>query len=87
VRGWAQRLLLISDSIELSGTESGDVVSFDRSRTAWFAAGSRDAPSLDGLIDRNPVAELLRWLHLARKGEPAWPPLAMFQGADADGLG
>lgn len=47
-----------------------------------FVIGSRSASSLDeldGLIDWNPVAELLRPLYPATKGEPAWPPLAMFK--------
>ena len=47
-----------------------------------FVIGSRSASALDeldGLIDWNPVAELLRPLYPATKGEPAWPPLAMFK--------
>ncbi|MFC5423305.1 hypothetical protein ACFPOB_27570 [Bosea eneae] len=47
-----------------------------------FVIGSRSASSLDeldGLIDWNPVAELLGPLYPATKGEPAWPPLAMFK--------
>ena len=47
-----------------------------------FVIGSRSASSLDefdGLIDWKPVAELLRPLYPATKGEPAWPPLAMFK--------
>lgn len=47
-----------------------------------FVIGSRSASSLDeldGLIGWNPVAELLRPLYPATKGEPAWPPLAMFK--------
>lgn len=47
-----------------------------------FVIGARSASSLDeldGLIDCNPVAELLRLLYPATKGEPAWPPLAMFK--------
>lgn len=47
-----------------------------------FVIGARSASSLDeleGLIDWNPVAKLLRPLYPATKGEPAWPPLAMFK--------
>ena len=47
-----------------------------------FASGSRSASSLDdiaGLIDWRPVAVLLEPLYPAAKGEPAWPPLAMFR--------
>lgn len=47
-----------------------------------FVIGARSASSLDeldGLIDWNPVADLLRPLYPATKGEPAWPPLAMFK--------
>lgn len=47
-----------------------------------FVIGLRSALSLDvldGLIGWNPVADLLRSLYPASKGEPAWPPLAMFK--------
>ena len=47
-----------------------------------FSARSRSASSLDdlaGLIDLCPVATLLEPLYPAAKGEPAWPPLAMFK--------
>lgn len=47
-----------------------------------FAIGSRGASSLDeldGLIDWNQVAVLLDPFYPATKGEPAWPPLAMFK--------
>lgn len=47
-----------------------------------FATGSRGASSLDeldGLIDWKPIAALLDPLYRATKGEPAWPPLAMFK--------
>jgi len=47
-----------------------------------FVIGARSASSLDeldGLIDWNPISELLRPLYPATKGEPAWPPLAMFK--------
>lgn len=46
-----------------------------------FAVRERGTSSLDvlvSLIDWNPVAELLDPLYPAAKGEPAWPPLAMF---------
>jgi transposase, IS5 family len=47
-----------------------------------FAGRARPASSLDGLgklIDWRPVAALLDPLYSATKGEPAWPPLAMFK--------
>jgi len=47
-----------------------------------FASGSRSASSLDEiaqLIDWRAVAALLDPLSPASKGEPAWPPLAMFK--------
>ena len=47
-----------------------------------FAGGMRSASSLDALgklIDWASVAALLDPLYSARKGEPAWPPLAMFK--------
>jgi len=47
-----------------------------------FASGSRSASSLDEiaqLIDWRAVAALLDPLYPASKGEPAWPPLAMFK--------
>lgn len=47
-----------------------------------FAGRARFASSLDeigGLIEWNPVAALLEPLYSAAKGEPAWPPLAMFK--------
>jgi IS5 family transposase len=47
-----------------------------------FAVGSRSASSLDeldGLIDWRPIAALLSEIYPATKGEPAWPPLAMFK--------
>ncbi len=47
-----------------------------------FVIGARSASSLEelaGLIDWHPVAELLRPLYPATKGEPAWPPLAMLK--------
>jgi len=47
-----------------------------------FADGSRAASSLDEiakLIDWGRVAALLEPLYPAAKGEPAWPPLAMFK--------
>ena len=47
-----------------------------------FAGPSRSASSLDGLgelIDWRQVAGLLDPLYSATKGEPAWPPLAMFK--------
>jgi transposase, IS5 family len=43
---------------------------------------SRSSSSLDqlaGLIDWGPIAALLLPLYPASKGEPAWPPLAMFK--------
>lgn len=43
---------------------------------------SRDASLLDALselIDWEPIAGLLAPLYPASKGEPAWPPLAMFK--------
>jgi IS5 family transposase len=43
-------------------------------------AGSRSPlDELSGLIDWRPVAALLDPLYSAPKGEPAWPPLAMFK--------
>jgi IS5 family transposase len=47
-----------------------------------FAGGLRLASSLDKLerlIDWDPVSVLLDPLYSATKGEPAWPPLAMFK--------
>jgi len=47
-----------------------------------FAGHNRPASSLDELgklIDWSPVAALLDPLYSATKGEPAWPPLAMFK--------
>lgn len=47
-----------------------------------FAGRERAASLLDALvslIDWNHVAELLGSLYPATKGEPAWPPLAMFR--------
>jgi IS5 family transposase len=47
-----------------------------------FAGHRRPASSLDELdtlVDWRPVAELLDPLYTATKGEPAWPPLAMFK--------
>jgi IS5 family transposase len=47
-----------------------------------FAGRTRAASSLDELaklIDWTPVAALLDPLYSATKGEPAWPPLAMFR--------
>ena len=49
-----------------------------------FAGRARPASSLDELgqlIDWSPVAALLDPLYSASKGEPAWPPLAMFKGS------
>lgn len=46
------------------------------------AAASRSASSLDrlsGLISWAPIAQLLEPLYPASKGEPAWPPLAVFK--------
>lgn len=34
---------------------------------------------VDGLIDWTPIAEALNGIHDAAKGEPAWPPLALFK--------
>jgi transposase, IS5 family len=47
-----------------------------------FVGRVRPASSLDELatlIDWQPVAALLDPLYSAAKGEPAWPPLAMFK--------
>ena len=47
-----------------------------------FARRDRSRSSLDELselIDWQPVAALLAALYPATKGEPAWPPLAMFK--------
>lgn len=47
-----------------------------------FAGRTRPASSLDdlgNLIDWEPVSVLLASLYSATKGEPAWPPLAMFK--------
>lgn len=47
-----------------------------------FAERARSASSLDELgklIDWEPVSVLLDSLYSATKGEPAWPPLAMFK--------
>jgi IS5 family transposase len=47
-----------------------------------FSAQSRSSSSLDELsklVDWKPVAALLEPLYPATKGEPAWPPLAMFK--------
>lgn len=47
-----------------------------------FAGGLRPASSLDKLerlIDWGPVSVLLDPLYCGTKGEPAWPPLAMFK--------
>ena len=48
-----------------------------------FAGRGRSGSSLDelgALIDWEPVSVLLASLYSATKGEPAWPPLAMFKG-------
>lgn len=48
-----------------------------------FAGRTRPASSLDELdrtIEWSPIAGLLDPLYSAAKGEPAWPPLAMFKG-------
>ena len=47
-----------------------------------FSAQLRSSSSLDELsklVDWEPVAALLEPLYPANKGEPAWPPLAMFK--------
>jgi IS5 family transposase len=47
-----------------------------------FAGRARSASSLDELgklIDWEPISVLLASLYSANKGEPAWPPLAMFK--------
>src|SRR6201986_5664710 len=47
-----------------------------------FAKMSRSSSTLDRLselINWDPVAGLLEPLYPASKGEPAWPPLAMFK--------
>lgn len=47
-----------------------------------FAGRTRPASSLDELgklIDWEPVSVLLDSLYSATKGEPAWPPQAMFK--------
>lgn len=47
-----------------------------------FAGRAGSASSLDeigGLVDWRPAAALLDPLHSSSKGEPAWPPLAMFK--------
>jgi IS5 family transposase len=47
-----------------------------------FAGRERTTSSLDALvslIDWSPVAALLDPLYPAAKGEPAWPPVAMFR--------
>jgi len=44
--------------------------------------GSPSASSLDeidGLVDWRPIEALLAPLYSSMKGEPAWPPLAMFK--------
>jgi IS5 family transposase len=47
-----------------------------------FASGRGSNARLDGMaaaIDWAPVAKLLDEIHAAPKGEPAWPPLALFK--------
>ena len=47
-----------------------------------FAVTSRSASSLDDLsdlIDWDHIAGILGQVHASAKGEPAWPPLAMFK--------
>ena len=47
-----------------------------------FAGQTRPTSSLNELgklIDWSPVGALLDQLYSATKGEPAWPPLAMFK--------
>lgn len=47
-----------------------------------FAVASRSASSLDDLsrlIDWDHIAGILGQVHASAKGEPAWPPLAMFK--------
>jgi IS5 family transposase len=47
-----------------------------------FSGSERTTSSLDtlvSLIDWHAVAALLDPLYSASKGEPAWPPLAMFK--------
>ena len=46
-----------------------------------FAASLGNTSSLEalsGLIDWDRIAGILGQVHASAKGEPAWPPLAMF---------
>ncbi|MGQ2957616.1 MULTISPECIES: transposase, partial [Alphaproteobacteria] len=55
---------------------------FDRPGAVWFAGRPRPSSALDELaklIDWNSVAALLDPLYPVSKGEPAWPPVAMFR--------
>ncbi len=52
-----------------------------------FTAASRSSPTLDRLselITWTPITSLLEPLYPANKGEPAWPPLAMFNAVDRE---
>lgn len=47
-----------------------------------FSAAAKDRSSLDDIIkviDWAPIALILDGIHASPKGEPAWPPLAMFK--------
>lgn len=44
-----------------------------------LARSSSSLDKLSQLIDWRPIATLLEPLYPATKGEPAWPPLAMFR--------
>jgi transposase, IS5 family len=62
--------------------ESGRGIPVDWSERLSFVPTSRSSSTLDrlsGLIAWTPVGSLLEPLYPASKGEPGWPPLAMFK--------
>jgi len=64
--------------------QHADLATVDWPRKAELAPTSRSSSTLDRLselINWSPVACLLEPLYPASKGEPAWPPLAMFAAA------
>ncbi len=59
---------------------------------ASSARGGSPLDDLSAVLDWNPIAASLNTIHASAKGEPAWPPLAMFKarhrtGGLCDGAG
>jgi IS5 family transposase len=73
----------IADSIGLSEAGARNVACRSIGQESLnIVRSSRSSSSLDKLtelIDWRPIAALLEPLYPASKGEPAWPPLAMFK--------